>query len=190
LTIDVLNAAIRACKKCRLFESRTNALCGEGNPRARLMLIALSPGVNEDREGRMFIGPSGKVLDELLVEAGIDRKELYMTNLLKCMLPGCRKPKQDEIEACSSFLDREIELIDPKVIAPLGYYAIRYVFGKYAIPLPPKPEFHKIFGKTFIAQNKVIIPLRHPAAVLYNHSLKQELTRHFRQLKTVIAECE
>ena len=119
--IEVLNEQIRRCNKCRLVETRTNALCGEGNLHAQIMLIAQAPGKNEDREGRMFIGPSGKVLDELLKTIRIDRKEIYMTNLIKCMLPKNRKPKFDEIGACSRYLDREIELIDPDILAPLGY---------------------------------------------------------------------
>ncbi|WP_345976328.1 uracil-DNA glycosylase [Sulfurimonas sp. HSL3-7] len=183
-----LNVAVKRCTKCRLSESRINALCGEGDPHAKLMLIAQAPGENEDREGRMFIGPSGKVLDELLETAGIDRKEIYMTNLVKCMLPKCRRPKQDEIESCSHYLDKEIELINPEVLAPMGYYAIRYIFEKYAIALPSKPEFHKICGTVFSAGNKKIIPLQHPAAVLYNHSMKAVLIKNYRKLKGVLAD--
>lgn len=188
MTMDELNEAVQQCTKCRLSESRINALCGEGDLNARLMLIAQAPGKNEDREGKMFIGPSGKVLDELLEMARIDRKELYMTNLVKCMLPKCRKPKQDEIESCSRYLDREIELIDPEVLAPLGYYAIKYIFEKYAIALPPKSEFHTICGKVFSAEDKKIVPLQHPAAVLYNHSVKEVLIKNFQKLKEVLSD--
>ena len=81
---------------------------------ARLIIVAQAPGVNEDREGKMFIGPSGKILDEILKEVNINRREIYMTNLIKCMLPKYRKPKQDEIEICSDYLDKEIELINPR----------------------------------------------------------------------------
>jgi len=87
MEIKRLNEEIRACNKCRLSETRINALSGEGELNARLMLIAQAPGENEDQEGIMFIGPSGKVLDELLQISCVDRKELYMTNLVKCMLP-------------------------------------------------------------------------------------------------------
>ena len=111
MEIKRLNEEIRACNKCRLSETRINALPGEGDLNARLMLIAQAPGENEDQEGIMFIGPSGKVLDELLQMSGVDRREIYMTNLVKCMLPKYRKPKQDEIDICSDYLDREIELI-------------------------------------------------------------------------------
>ena len=112
MSIEVLNSQIRMCHKCRLAETRIHALCGEGDLQARLMLIAQAPGENEDREGQMFIGPSGEVLRELLRTIDIDLPDLYMTNLIKCMLPGYRKPKADEIEICSQHLDREIELND------------------------------------------------------------------------------
>jgi DNA polymerase len=111
------------------------------------MLIAQAPGENEDRKGRMFIGPSGKVLDELLEEAGIARKEVYMTNLVKCMLPKYRRPKQDEIKVCSEYLAQEVEIINPKVMVPLGYYACKHIFEKYSIPIPSRTEFTEICGK-------------------------------------------
>lgn len=190
MKIDDLNEEIKRCTKCRLSESRINALCGEGDLNTKLMLIAQAPGENEDREGKMFIGPSGKVLDELLRMADIDRKEIYMTNLLKCMLPKYRKPKQDEIERCSHYLDREIELINPEILAPLGYYAIKYIFEKYAIALPPKPEFYTVFGNVFSAGDKKIIPLQHPAAVLYNHSMKTVLIKNYRTMKVLLANCK
>lgn len=87
-----LNAEIRTCRRCRLAKSRINALCGEGDLHAELMLIAQAPGEKEDREGKMFISPSGRVLDELLAGVGIQREKIYMTNLIKCMLPKNRKP--------------------------------------------------------------------------------------------------
>ena len=93
MKIDELNKRIKGCKRCRLSEARRNAICGEGNLNARVMLIAQAPGENEDREGRMFVGPSGKVLDELLKSAGISRQAIYMTNLIKCMLPKYRRFK-------------------------------------------------------------------------------------------------
>ena len=164
--------------------TRTNVLCGEGNLHARLMLVAQAPGDHEDREGRMFIGPSGKVLDELLSETEVSRDEIYMTNLIKCRLPGYRKPKQDEIEACSRFLEEEIALIVPEVIVPLGYYAIRYIFEKYHLSLPKaKAEIPDLFGRLFRAQNQNVFPLPHPAAVLYNRSFKPTTTEKYKKLK-------
>ena len=188
MKLNEINKEIKQCEKCRLSKSRINALCGEGDLNAKLMIIAQAPGEKEDREGRMFIGPSGKVLDELLEIANISRKEIYMTNLVKCMLPNYRKPKQDEIEICSDYLDKEIELIDPKILAPLGFHAIKYIFKKYDLELPPKPEFHKILGKVFLIGDKKIIPLQHPATVLYNHSLKIVLIKNYRKMKALLNE--
>jgi len=136
MRIEDINSGIKRCTRCRLSETRIHALCGEGKLSAKLMLVAQAPGEKEDKSGTMFIGPSGKVLDELLKMAHIDRKNIYMTNLVKCMLPKYRRPKSDEINMCSRYLDREIELISPEILAPLGYFATRYIFGKYDIPIP------------------------------------------------------
>ena len=190
MKIDDLNEEIKKCNRCRLSETRINALCGEGNLNAKLMLIAQAPGENENREGKMFIGPSGKVLDELSRIANIDRKEIYMTNLIKCMLPKYRRPKQDEIEICSKYLDEEIELINPKTLAPLGYYATKYTFEKYALCLPSKPEFPDVCGKIFLSEDKKIFPLQHPATVLYNPSFKEETTKNYRKMKVLLENCK
>lgn len=190
MKLDSVKKEIKQCDKCRLSKSRINALCGEGNLNAKLMLIAQAPGEKEDREGKMFIGPSGKILDELLKSSNISREEIYMTNLIKCMLPKYRKPKQDEIEICSHYLDKEIKLIDPKILAPLGFYAIQYIFNKYKIALPPKAEFRNIFGKVFLAGDKKIIPLQHPASVLYNHSMKTVLLINYQKMKLLLKECK
>lgn len=188
--IEDLNNKIKKCKKCILSETRLNAICGEGNLKTKLMLIAQAPGQNEDREGKMFIGPSGKVLDELFRIANIDKKEIYMTNLIKCMLPKYRKPKQNEIEICSKYLDKEIELLNPAVIATLGYYATKYIFEKYAVAFPSKQEFYKVYGKFFLAIRRKILPLQHPAAVLYNDEIKKEMVKNYRKLNVLLTECK
>jgi DNA polymerase len=184
-----LNEEIRKCSKCRLSETRINALCGEGNLNAKLMLVAQAPGENEDKKGKMFIGPSGKVLDELLRVVDVNREEVYMTNLVKCMLPKYRKPKQDEIEICSGYLNKEIEIIDPKVVTPLGYFATKYLFEKYIISLPSKSEFHKVYGKIFLVGDKKILPLQHPAALLYNDSIKEIMVKNYHKLKILSKDC-
>jgi len=190
MKIDELNERIKGCKKCRLSETRINAICGEGNLKAKVMLIAQAPGENENREGKMFVGPSGKVLDELLKLAEITKQEIYMTNLIKCRLPKYRKPKQDEIEACSHYLNKEIELIDPQVLVPLGYYATKYIFQKYSILLPSKTEFSSICSRLFLAKDKKILPLPHPAVLLYNPDLKEDLIKGYRKLKVLSKDCK
>jgi len=188
--IDELNKRIKECKKCRLSQTRMNAICGEGNLNAKIMLIAQAPGEKEDREGRMFVGPSGKVLNELLNKAGIKRQEIYMTNLIKCMLPKYRKPKQDEIKACSYYLNEEIKLINPKILVPLGYYATCYIFQKYDISLSPKAGFSSFFGKLFLAKDKKILPLPHPATLLYNPEFKKDLIKSYRKLQVLLKDCK
>ena len=188
MKIEDLNKEVRTCKKCGLYKTRINSLCGEGALNAKLILIAQAPGENEDREGKMFIGPSGKVLDELLNETGVTRREIYMTNLVKCFLPKYRKPKQEEIQTCSQYLDREIALIDPKVIVPLGYYSAMYIFKKYKRLIP---EFKSdIFGKLLLAEDKKIFPLSHPAALLYNKSFKEIMFKNYEKLKILSEDCK
>ncbi len=190
MEIDKLNEEIKKCKKCRLYKTRTNAIIGEGNRNAKIMLIAQAPGENEDREGKMFIGPSGKVLDGLLEAYNVSRKELYMTNLIKCMLPKYRKPKQDEIDTCSDYLDKEIELINPEVLVPLGHYATDYIFKKYFLPLPSKQEFYTVYGKLFLADNRKILPLQHPAAMLYRPDIRDEMEKNYHKLNVLSNNCK
>jgi len=190
LGIQGLNKKIKKCKKCRLSESRINALCGEGDLNAKLMLIAQAPGENEDREGIMFIGPSGKILDELLRKSNVGREELYMTNLVKCILPKYRKPKQDEIDKCSNYLDEEIKIINPEILVPLGYYATTYIFKKYSLPLPSKQEFYTLYGKLFLSDNRKIFPLQHPAAVLHDPSIEKVLIKNYQKLNVILKDCK
>ncbi len=190
MKIDELNKRIKKCKKCRLSETRINAICGEGNLNAKMMLIAQAPGEKEDKEGKMFVGPSGKVLDELLKSAGIKRQTIYMTNLIKCMLPKYRRPKKDEIEACSYYLNEEIKLINPEILVPLGYYANCYIFQKHGILLPSRAGFSSTYGTLFLAKDKKILPLPHPAALLYNPDLKQDLIKSYRKLQLLLKECK
>ena len=166
--LEKLNQELRECQECDLAKTRGHVLCGEGDVTAKLFLVALSPGETEDRENRMFIGPSGKVLDELLKNAGIERNSLYISNLIKCNLPQNRKPKMREIAACHHYLDREIDMIKPEFIVPLGFYASRYILEKYsAHPPSARADFHRIYGNLFYSSTQKIYPLPHPASLLY-----------------------
>lgn len=187
--MESLNEEVRTCRKCRLRETRKNALCGEGDLNADLMLIAQAPGIEEDKTGRMFVGPTGKILDELLDGIDVKRDDIYMTNLVKCMLPKYRKPKQDEIEACSSYVDREIELVGPQVIVPLGYFATKYAFEKYSVELPPKEELVGTYGTLFLAEDRKVLPLQHPTALVHDESLRDELMRSYRKMRIVLQDC-
>lgn len=186
-----LNRRIKGCKSCHLSETREHALVGEGDPDSRVMLIALSPGKEEDMADRMFVGPSGKVLDRLFKAAAIDRQSVYMTNLIKCMLPKNRKPKMIEIAACSKHLDEEIAIIHPVILVPLGYYASRYVLQKYHLEIPDSHQaFREIYGKLLYKNNQTIYPLYHPASVIYNPDYEPETTRLYRKLSVFLTVCK
>lgn len=188
---EVLNHRIRNCERCMLSDTREHALVGEGDADARLMLIALSPGEKEDSENRMFIGPSGHILDKLFHTVGIDRESLYMTNLIKCMLPKNRKPKMDEIESCSHFLDEEISIIHPEFIVPLGYYATRTILTKYhADPPAARVDFTKIYGKLIFPDDQKILPLPHPASLLFNPSFELETIERYKKLQILLHDCK
>jgi DNA polymerase len=190
MEINELNRRIKECKKCRLSRTRSNAICGEGKLDAKLMLIAQAPGKKEDKEGKMFVGPSGKILDELLKYAEVKREEIYMTNLIKCMLPNYRKPKQDEIQACCKYLDTEIKFINPQVLIPLGYWAAKYIFEKYEIPLHSNSEFGTVCGNLFLVKDRKILPLPHPAAMLYNPNLKKDMIKKYKKLGILSRDCK
>ena len=179
-SLDVLNYQIRCCKRCKLSLTRKHALPGEGDIDARLMIVALSPGAKEDLNNRMFVGPSGQVLEKLFRASEISRELIFMTNLVKCMLPGNRKPEANEIEQCGAFLDDEISIIQPEVIAPLGHYAARAVLQKF------HSDARVTFGELLKIGGQKIYPLSHPAALLYNPSYEADTIEKYKKLKTFL----
>ena len=133
------------------------------------MLIGEGPGKNEDEQGRPFVGRAGDLLDELLNEVGLSREDVFITNVVKCRPPDNRDPKKDEIETCNPYLKRQINLIEPKVIATLGNHATKTLIGKTGIST--------IHGDEFEYNNIKLIPLYHPAAGLYNPDLKDDMEK-------------
>ena len=178
-----IKKALQDCRLCELHKTRLNALAGEGNAKANIMLIAQAPGELEDKEDKMFIGSSGKMLDKLLQNAQISRNEIFMTNLIKCILPKNRRPKQKEIEACSKYLDMEIAEINPKILVPLGYYATKYLFEENGLRGFSKKEFPLLIGRIFATDNYEIFPLSHPASLLYHNDFFDSSLENFRKLK-------
>ncbi|MEA3500634.1 MAG: uracil-DNA glycosylase [Candidatus Marinimicrobia bacterium] len=174
---------LQNCKLCELYKTRLNALVGEGNINSNIMLIAQAPGELEDKANKMFVGPSGKMLNKLLQHAQIPRNEIYITNLIKCNLPQNRRPKQKEIKACSKYLDMEITEIKPKILVPLGYYATKYIFEKNGLEEFSKKEFATLIGKIFITENYKIFPLSHPASILYHNEFIFKSLENFSKLK-------
>jgi DNA polymerase len=189
LKLAALAREITTCHNCDLARDRHHALPGEGEACARMMLVALSPGEVEDREGRMFIGPSGAVLDHLLALAGIDRANIYMTNLIKCRLPRNRKPKQREIIACHPFLDREIDIVQPEFLVPLGHFATRYLLEKYHHQVPDRHSFRELYGRLLYIGGQKVYPVQHPAALLHDAKLTAVLETNYRRLATLSTPC-
>jgi DNA polymerase len=187
--IDRLNEEVRTCTRCRLATTRTHALCGEGTLDAHLLLVALSPGTKEDLSNRMFVGPSGPVLDRLLGAAGISRETIYMTNLIKCLLPKNRRPKMDEIEACYPFVEREIAIIRPRVVVPLGYYSTRAVLTHYhADPPPAREDFRPLYASLIVSEGQAIFPLPHPSFLLYSPASEADTADQYKKLATLCNE--
>ncbi len=158
---------------------------GEGNHSAEIMFIGEAPGENEAKTGRPFCGRAGKVLDDLLLSVGIDRKDVYVTNIVKDRPPGNRDPFPDEIEIYAPFLDRQIEIIKPKVVATLGRFSMQYVMSRYGLEWE-LDSISKLHGKIFDTKNFKFVPLYHPAAAIYNQHLLNTLKEDFQVLKTVV----
>ena len=185
---EVLN-----CKKCSLykekFENRFYPVIGEGNHQAKIMFIGESPGLNEAKTGRPFCGAAGKVLDELLDPVGIKRKEVYIANLLKCRPPENRDPQPEEIKACTPYLERQIEIIKPEIICPLGRYSMNFLMERFGLGNQIE-GISKIHGRLFKSKdffrNVKIIPFYHPAVAAYNPNMKRILGEDFKTLKTII----
>ena len=173
---------VLACKKCPLYKTKTYPVIGQGSHQAEIIFVGEAPGFNEDKTGRPFCGEAGKVLDELLDFIGFKREEIYICNILKCRPPGNRNPKKEEIEACASYLEKQIEIIEPKVICVLGNYSTAYILEKYG--LKEKIQgISKIHSQVFSANNFKIIPLYHPAVATYNPNMKEILKKDFKVLE-------
>lgn len=159
---------------------------GEGSHFAKIMFIGEAPGKNEAETGRPFCGASGRLLDELLNFVKILREDVYITNIVKDRPPQNRDPLPDEIETYAPFLDRQIEIIQPKIIATLGRFSMEYIMKKFGLDFELEP-ISKIHGKIFNAKTSYgeikIVPLYHPAAAIYNQHLKDTLKKDFEILK-------
>jgi len=180
--LDDLAQQIRVCQLCILSKSRKNAVPGEGPPHAAIMFIGEGPGFYEDQQGRPFVGAAGKFLEELLESIGLKRQEVYITNVVKCRPPGNRDPQADEIEACRPYLDRQIELIAPKMIVTLGRYSMEKFF--------PGQQISRIHGQPRRIAGRVVVPMYHPAAGLHQPRWKSVIEQDFQKLPRLLKELE
>ena len=179
--LEVIASEIRVCKKCPLWEGRTHAVPGAGPTNAEIMFIGEGPGYNEDKQGLPFVGQSGHLLEEFLAMIGLNRDQVFISNVVKCRPPGNRDPLPAEIETCTSnYLFRQIDLINPKVIATLGRYSMGLFF--------PKAKITQIHGQPKKENGRYYLPLFHPAAVLRNMELKPQAEADFKKIPELLAE--
>lgn len=173
---------VRVCTACRLHQSATRAVPGEGPADAKVMFIGEAPGLNEDRQGRPFVGAAGQFLEELLGLAGLRRSQVFIANVIKHRPPNNRDPEPDEIAACSQFLDRQIAALNPLVIVTLGRFSMARWF--------PGEKISRIHGQPRWIDGRMIIPMMHPAAALHQPQYRALIEADFRKLPEFIAQAE
>lgn len=180
-----LKQEVGSCEKCELHKTRNRIVFGEGDENAKIMFIGEAPGHNEDMTGRPFVGRAGQVFKELLNSVNLIREDVYIANVLKCRPPSNRNPTSNEIKKCTPYLNKQIRIINPEIIACLGNFATKHVMKEYG--LSDKIQgISKIHGYEFKIKNllgtKKIIPLYHPAVVVYNNNLMPVLKQDFEKL--------
>lgn len=181
--MESLNGEVSSCIRCVLHKTRNKPVPGEGSLDSKIMFVGEAPGSNEDMQGRPFVGRAGMFLEELLSSVGLKREDVFIANILKCRPPGNRNPRVGEMRSCTAYLDRQVAIIDPKTICPMGNFAAGYIMEKYG--LNPEP-IGRIHGKTFRVKNLLldarIIPLYHPASAVYNSNMRYTLLEDFKRI--------
>jgi uracil-DNA glycosylase len=182
--LDALATEASGCTRCRLAETRTQVVFGVGSPDADLVFVGEAPGFHEDKQGFPFVGQAGKLLDRLLEGIGLGRADVYIANVIKCRPPGNRDPMPDEIERCEPYLFRQIELIQPRVVATLGNFATKLLSGKQL-------GITRVHGQeqdvTIGGRPVLLYPIYHPAAALYTPSMLTVLEEDFRRIPELLA---
>jgi uracil-DNA glycosylase len=180
-------AETAGCTRCRLAQGRTQVVYGVGDPDADLMFVGEAPGFHEDKQGYPFVGSAGKLLDRLLEGIGLTRGDVYIANVLKCRPPGNRDPQPDEIEACESHLFRQLELIQPKLVATLGNFATKLLSGKPTgiTRVHGRPQEALVGGRRV-----TLYPIYHPAAALYTPAMLKTLEEDFSRIPAFLAGSE
>ena len=165
-----------------MAKDRTNAVPGEGDPQAELMFIGEGPGYHEDRLGRPFVGPAGEFLDNLLKSIGMQREDVFIANMVKCRPPKNRDPFPAEMSACTKYLDRQIELINPKLIVTLGRFSLSRFF--------PGESITRVRGKLREKEGRNVFPIIHPAAALHRQELRSAIVNDFTEIPTVLEKLD
>lgn len=178
-TLDEVRSLIGDCHRCPLGASRTCLVFGTGSDHARVFFIGEAPGKNEDLKGEPFVGAAGHFLNELLAEAGLDRSDVYIANVLKCRPPGNRNPEPIEIETCTPFLREQIRLVGPEVLVTLGNFATKLV-------LQTQTGITRLHGQVRSAGRFTVLPVYHPAAAIYDRSKRDDLLADFALLRGLL----
>ncbi|HEV8387586.1 MAG TPA: uracil-DNA glycosylase [Nitrososphaera sp.] len=181
-SLEKVAAEVKGCPLCKLSRTRKNAVPGEGQLSAKVMFIGEAPGRSEDEKGRPFVGAAGKILDQLLQKAGIERSQVFITNVVKCRPPSNRVPEEDEAVACRPYLERQIDLIQPKVICILGRTAYSSLLGGGSITANRGKIVEKAGQKYFLTI--------HPAAAIYRKSLVSVLESDLKKLASSLKAME
>jgi uracil-DNA glycosylase family 4 len=179
-TLERIAREISVCTKCALHESRKKAVTGEGPADAEIMFIGEGPGFHENEQGRPFVGASGKFLDQLLAQAGLERSDVFIANVVKCRPPANRDPQPEELLACNEYLEGQINAINPSIIVTLG----RISMGKYV----PGAKITSIHGQMQKIDGKFVIPMYHPAAALHQPALRPSILADFAKLPEQLNE--
>lgn len=171
---------VAVCQRCELSQGRTNTVPGEGPENAEIMFIGEAPGFHEDRQGRPFVGAAGKFLEELLASIGLTREDVYICNVIKCRPPSNRDPQPDEMAACKPFLDKQIELVRPKLIVTLGRFSMARYF--------PNAKITRVHGQPKRIGNRIYYPMFHPAAALHQPKWRSVVKEDMLKIPQILEE--
>jgi DNA polymerase len=186
--INELNEEILKCKRCPLYQFKKNYVPGDGNPNSKILFIGEAPGRDEDIQGKPFVGKAGQVLNENIKNIfNLDRKDVYITNVVKCRPPNNREPKDEEIKACSIWLEKQLEIIQPEIIITLGHYSTKWIFEYFGIKFNSiMKDRGKIYKVNKWGKEIKIIPTLHPASTLYHKEWRELFDNDFKLIKSVL----
>jgi len=176
--LEELHQRIASCTDCDLCRARTQAVPGEGPSNPEILFVGEGPGFYEDQQARPFVGPAGRFLEELLASIGLRRDQVFITNVVKCRPPNNRDPLPGEIDACRKYLQRQIDLLQPKVVVSLGRYSLAW--------FSPRDAISKVHGQAKVRDGVYFIPMYHPAAALHAGNMRKVIEEDFRKIPAVL----